>query len=205
MRIKQTYLITLASIAIFFLISCSNTDKSLEPQANDNPIIANGLSNQKISAIAQDNQGYIWIGTFRGLNRYNTNEYHLYFCEDKLWELPDNQINDILLDSQDRLWIATVNGVALYTDQDNFKQIPLEIENKNCRQLFENKEGQIFINFATQLCVYNPDKEIFEELVWDFDPRSAYSIGCYTDKNNNIWHITSTSISCLDGSTIAVC
>ena len=37
-----------------------------------------GLSNDTIWGIAQDNQGFMWFGTFDGLNRYDGNDFKLY-------------------------------------------------------------------------------------------------------------------------------
>ncbi len=45
-------------------------------------------------------------------------------------DIPDNQINDLFRDSQGRLWVVTVNGTSLYTDKDNFQNIPLDFPNK---------------------------------------------------------------------------
>ena len=77
------------------------------------PVITNDLSNQKVTAFAEDAQGHIWIGTSRGVNKYNVHEYHQYYCTDDSLDIPDNQINDLFRDSQGRLWVVTVNGTSL--------------------------------------------------------------------------------------------
>ncbi len=46
---------------------------------------------------------------------------------------------------QRRLWVVTVNGTSLYTDKDNFQNIPLDFPNKNGIQILENKDGKIFL------------------------------------------------------------
>ena len=38
----------------------------------------NGLSYDGISAIMQDSRGFIWIGTYKGLNRYDGNTFKVY-------------------------------------------------------------------------------------------------------------------------------
>ena len=43
-------------------------------------VIAHELSNSRVQCIAEDATGQLWIGTFRGLNRYDGHEYHQYFC-----------------------------------------------------------------------------------------------------------------------------
>ena len=88
-------------LLLYILVSCHAVDKSKEEDSElQSLVIAGDLSNQQIKSIAEDAQGHIWIGTFRGLNKFNANEYHQYFCADDSLGLPDNQIQDILLDSK---------------------------------------------------------------------------------------------------------
>ena len=125
--------------------------------------IANDLSNQKVSSFAEDINGHVWIGTFRGLNRHNVHEYHQYFCTDEECSLPDNQVQCMLRDSKGRLWVSTVNGMALYTDKDDFVRIPMETQSRNSVQILEDNAGRIFINTSVSLCEYNEERGVFEE------------------------------------------
>lgn len=83
------------------------------------------LSNPNITAIEQDNKGFIWIGTQYGLNRFdgvNTRKYTSH-SNDKN-NLANNWITDIYNDSQGRLWITTKEGINLYLpEQDDFALI----------------------------------------------------------------------------------
>ena len=148
-----------------FLLSCSGTHNEITCQDPESPVIANSISNQKVSSFAEDTQGHIWIGTFRGLNRFNVHEFHQHFCTDDPNSLPDNQIQCLLKDSRGRLWVSTVNGMALYTDQDNFKRIQMESMSRNAVQLFEDKSGRIFINTSVSVAVYDEDEEMFKDLL----------------------------------------
>lgn len=71
-------------LAAVCLLACDAKEPLPENQNTEieSPVIANDLSNQKVTAMAEDAQGNIWIGTFRGLNKYNVHEYHQYFCTD---------------------------------------------------------------------------------------------------------------------------
>ena len=94
-------------------------------------VVANELSNSRVQCIAEDASGQLWIGTFRGLNRYDGHEYYQYFCANDTMGLPDNQIKDILCDSKKRLWVATVNGICRYTRMDCFERISTKTTNLN--------------------------------------------------------------------------
>ena len=53
---------------------------TLDKDEEHDLVVANELSNSRVQCIAEDADGYLWIGTFRGLNRYDGHEYHQYFC-----------------------------------------------------------------------------------------------------------------------------
>ena len=114
------------------------------------------LSNQQVNAFAEDSKGRIWIGTFRGLNRYDGHDYYQYFCTNDSTGLPDNQILDLLNDSQGRLWVATNDGLCLYTEQDGFERIPQPDGDRHCNQLLEDREGNIYVSTGTQILRFDP-------------------------------------------------
>lgn len=187
------------------IAACAPSDKKPAPGNNiESPVITNDLSNQKVTSFAEDTQGHIWIGTFRGLNKYNVHEYHQYYCTDDSLDLPDNQINDLFRDSKGRLWIVTVNGICLYTDQDNFRRIPLNHSNKNGIQLLEDKDGRIFLNQMHQLAVYNPETESFDVPIKRFDWHSTYNLRCFIDPRNKLWAVNPLSLRCYNPATLAL-
>ncbi len=163
-----------------------------------NPLITNNISNQQVNAFAEDAQGHIWIGTFRGLNKYNVHEFHQYFCTDDSLDLPDNQIKDMLRDSKGRLWISTVNGVCRYTDKDNFKHIPSDMTNKNGIQLLEGTDGRIFLNYTSHLSVYNPTTEEMNCVIPQLDPQGTMIVKCFIDAEAQLWVVTPRTLRCYD-------
>ena len=55
-----------------------------------------GLSNNFISGIVQDAQGYIWIATHKGLNRFDGKYFQSIFKSSSRSPLPDNQIQSYI-------------------------------------------------------------------------------------------------------------
>lgn len=179
--------------------SCRQVESVQQPEMTiSNPLITNNISNQQVNAFAEDAQGHIWIGTFRGLNKYNVHEFHQYFCTDDSLDLPDNQIKDMLRDSKGRLWISTVNGVCRYTDKDNFKHIPSDMTNKNGIQLLEGTDGRIFLNYTSHLSVYNPTTEEMNCVIPQLDPQGTMIVKCFIDAEAQLWVVTPRTLRCYD-------
>ncbi len=73
--------------------------------------IENGLSQNTVSAIVQDNFGFIWLGTQNGLNRYDGYQFEaFYYDESDSTSISNNQIKALFVDSKGRLWIGTEGG-----------------------------------------------------------------------------------------------
>lgn len=61
-----------ALVKIFFLLPALLTAQLQETQYRFNQItLEDGLSQSSLVDIIQDNQGYLWLGTYNGLNRYD--------------------------------------------------------------------------------------------------------------------------------------
>lgn len=70
-----------------------------------------GLSANNITAITQDSTGYIWIGTVKGLNRFDGKSFINYYKNSVDSLIPDNLIYTLYLQSNGDL-LGTTNGGA---------------------------------------------------------------------------------------------
>lgn len=86
-----------------------------------------GLSQSSISAITQDQYGYLWIATLDGLNRYDGREFKIYkHSSDDPKSLYRDHVNDLYLDSKQTLWVCYQGVIARYNPHsDNFDNFPL--------------------------------------------------------------------------------
>lgn len=89
----------------------------------DNPNVIAG----SYTGFCQDKDGFLWIGTNRGLLRFDGNDYDVYRHEDiHEGSLSDSRVLDVFCDSKGRIWVATANGLNLYIpDTNTFKVIPI--------------------------------------------------------------------------------
>lgn len=73
--------------------------------------VEDGLSQSAVNCMTQDRDGYIWLGTQDGLNRYDGHEFTVYrHSERDSSTLSENYVTCILEDSAGSLWIGTYNG-----------------------------------------------------------------------------------------------
>jgi signal transduction histidine kinase/DNA-binding response OmpR family regulator/ligand-binding sensor domain-containing protein len=73
--------------------------------------VLNGLSNNEVTYIFRDSRGFMWFGTFDGLNRYDGYNFKYFnHIVGNSSSLSDNVVNSIFEDSKGILWIGTDNG-----------------------------------------------------------------------------------------------
>ena len=80
----------------------------------------NGLSNSSVKAILRDSEGFLWIGTESGLNRYDGYGFKVYtrsttdiLWTDDIWSLQEDGLGNI--------WIGSSNRYIVYRhNQDRF-------------------------------------------------------------------------------------
>ena len=180
----------------------STPQQQLDKDEELSMVVAQELSNSRVQCIAEDKAGQLWIGTFRGLNRYDGHEYHQYFCSDDTTGLPDNQIKDVLCDSRGRLWVATVNGVCRYTRQDCFKRIDVKTSNLNIQKLLEDSKGRIFVYNGTEVLRYDDALQAFHPIITRQMAKQQWVWGnCIIDASDQILITESQRILLYDGTT----
>ena len=104
---------------------------------NYNPNDPNSLSNNFVTSIIEDDEGYLWISTYNGLNKFNLKSKDDTFL--KFYSDPENEnslSNNLIWEvsksdfEPDILWIGTANGLVKYhTNKNTFSRINLPTEN----------------------------------------------------------------------------
>ncbi|MCR5204375.1 MAG: HD domain-containing protein [Lachnospiraceae bacterium] len=102
----------------------------------------NGLPTSEANAIAETSEGFIWIGSYSGLIRYDGNSFERMDSTNGI-----SSVVSLFVDSKDRLWIGTNdNGVAVM-DKGEFFIYDLEqgLRSSSVRSITEDSEGNIYI------------------------------------------------------------
>lgn len=108
---------------------------SLEAFSQEYPVkfldISDGLSNNSVTTIYQDSDGFMWFGTYDGLNRYDGYNFKVYRnkINDKN-SLSFNTIYDIKSDSKKNIWVGGSNGVCVFDRRTSVFR-PLEYVSKS--------------------------------------------------------------------------
>ena len=82
----------------------------------------NGLSSSLVQAIVQDSRGFIWLGTRKGLNRYDGYGFTIFrHRAGDSTSIADNNTEIIIEDSEKTLWVGSPGGLSKYDrDRDAF-------------------------------------------------------------------------------------
>ena len=113
-----------------------------------------GLSQNSITSIVQDSTGFLWFGTYDGLNRYDGYKFKAYrHNPNNPNSLNHNLVRTICIDYKGNLWIGTMGGGLNFYDysKDTFKSFQYNsedttsISDNSIRSLLIDKDGYLWI------------------------------------------------------------
>lgn len=187
--------ISLFALSLWTVLSLAQTQQYFLPGAEkindyytkfDNYSTQNGLSNNTIRVIFQDQYGYMWFGTEDGLNKFDGYEFTVYQNQaDDSTSLSHNYINDITEDIYGNLWVATRQGLnKLNRTQGNFQHyfaidtIENGLRNSHIKALLADSLGNLWVDtYDGYFHQYKILKDSF--LVYAYDAQSMTSYPFY--------------------------
>lgn len=167
--------------------------------------VEQGLSQSTVQSMIQDQAGYLWLGTFIGLNRYDGYRFEAYRHDpNEPQSLPGNIINALLEDDRGRLWIGTGSGLCRYdgrdTDQPRFVHFPVnpQVENAlfrdNVTRLLQDHRGDIWVATLGMLHRFREASGDFER----FNVPNAHITGLAEDRWGRLWAATAGGMLMFD-------
>jgi diguanylate cyclase (GGDEF)-like protein len=119
MLLRRTATRLLALIAVTLLCAplCAlESDRALDEFTLSHWNSSNGLAHNMVIAIAQTPDGYLWLGSFEGLSRFDGSEFKVF--DDHSLPLADaNGIRGLAVDGEGRLWVGSARSGLLALDQ----------------------------------------------------------------------------------------
>ena len=180
-------------VSVFFIITLTNISEAQEHINFKHITIENGLSQSNAQTIYQDSNGYIWIGTNEGLNRYNGFEMKVYKSDkDKKNTIINNYILSIQEDNEKNLWVGTNKGISkinLETEEiTNYEHDEDGNTFFKVRSILLTKRGTVLV--ITQDNVYMYDRE-FDKFKVSLSEEDVFSkedvMDIEEDNFHNIW------------------
>ena len=101
----------------------------------------NGLPQNTVRSILQTRDGYLWLGTFGGLARFDGSKFKV-FDVSNLPQLPSSRVLSLFEDRDGALWIGTRNGLASWKGGKLTRYT--ELAGQSVSTLLEDMEGTVW-------------------------------------------------------------
>ena len=155
--------------------------------------IEHGLSNHGVTCILQDHDGFMWFGTWDGLNKYDGKKIVYYKpTRDSKNGLSNNNISCLFEDSEKCLWIGTksdgLNRMNLLDGKiENYSNEIHGIEAAWITSVIEDKHKNIWISTENGVFILdsmnrNKTAKLFRKILAD-----VYVSDIKADKYGNLW------------------
>ena len=197
-------------LLLIFLVTCTETILAQETIVKFNrKTPRSGLSQSFIRSFSKDNNGFMWIATNDGLNRYDGFNFKIYHHNPlQKGTVSGNLITTTYVDKQGVLYVAPEDGgLNIYNSSldkfTTYKNIPTDITSiagNRVTAIFEDSKGVLWIGLEGQgLQIFDRKSKQFKKsyrfntsgkgLVNDF-------VRCIVeDKKGNLWVGTDLGIS----------
>lgn len=150
------------------------------------------LPQNTINAIAQTRDGYIWIGTYEGLARFDGVRF-VVFNQNNTANLKSNTILALYQDYSDRLWIGTQNGLTLFKDGIFTSYTTNDgLSNNFIQIIYQDNNNNIWIGTNNGLNLHHDGKFTVYTVKDGLPDNSIRAI--YQDKKGNTWIGTQTGL-----------
>ncbi|MDM8551556.1 two-component regulator propeller domain-containing protein [Desulfobacterales bacterium HSG2] len=145
----------------------------------------NGLSNDNVWGIAQDSHGFMWFGTFDGLNRYDGSTVKVFRHDpDDPRSLSDNTIRGMCVDHTGTLWVGTWGKGLNQFDRKREQFVryrhdpddPRSLSSDAVRTIYEDRSGTLWIGTAGGLSRLALS-EVEGFTCYRHDPSDPHSLG----------------------------
>jgi methyl-accepting chemotaxis protein/ligand-binding sensor domain-containing protein len=119
-----------------------------------------GLSASWVQAIAQDQRGFMWFGTVRGLNRYDGYSLRTFKHDaSDSTSISDGRVNALWVDSAGTLWVGTDEALSRYDRaRDAFSNFPIGSakDHLGVQSLTDDGRGMIWVGTSKGVYRYDP-------------------------------------------------
>ncbi len=176
---------------------------------------ADGLSRNWVESVLKDHQGFLWVGTQDGLNRYDGRRFAVYRHDpEDPHSLPSSIASALYEDRSGRLWVGSGwgrAGLSLYDRElDRFDRIPYGpgsggLSGSWVQAILEDHEGRHWVGTENGLNRMEPETGRFQ--AFPFEPRgpaddtSTVIFSLLEDRQGRLWLGTGSGLYRFDPPT----
>ncbi|WP_169513346.1 hybrid sensor histidine kinase/response regulator transcription factor [Flexithrix dorotheae] len=151
----------ISRLIIFLLFFCSVFPLKADHIFFYHYSTANGLSENFIHSIVQDDLGYIWFGTINGLNRFDGHDFKVYKPEPGTNNaISSNFIALLAAGKNGNIWALSNLGDLNYynAEKEQFIIYPDSLlpQRNTIFQMLEEPNGNLLLNYRNALAEFNP-------------------------------------------------
>lgn len=158
-----------------------------------------GLTNDSVSSIVQDEKGFLWFGTQHGLNRYDGYNFTKYTKEPfETNTLSHDLIQTLYMENGNKLWIGTYHGLnmldiktGVFTNYEFEKDNPNSLSDNVVVSITKGNDNNIWIGTLDGLNKFNKEKQEFTRYKYDENNEKTISNNTirslFSDKDGNLW------------------
>lgn len=145
----------------------------------------NGLPTSEANTVVQSADGFIWIGGYSGLIRYNGNEFYRYPSSSGI-----SNVVCLFIDSRGRLWVGTNDSGAAVMENEEFTFFSKKdgLQSFSIRSITEDREGNILL--ATTMGAAYIDRDNKLHLIDDQQINKEYIYTLACGSNGVVYGIT---------------
>lgn len=150
-----------------------------------------GLSHADANTIAFDKKGFLWIGTYSGLNRFDGIHVKSYNHTRGIGNDPFiNRISTIDINEDGIIWIGTANGLYTFSpEKEKFTDYKINMQGPilDIKRIITQGDYIYVVDNNKRIYLFQIDNKQKELIPIDFNFDKTYINTIYKDNNNIVW------------------
>ncbi|AZQ62718.1 hypothetical protein EI427_10855 [Flammeovirga pectinis] len=169
-----------------------------------------GLTYATVTSVIQDDKGFMWFASFKGVSRYDGYEMKTYYYEKGTNRGPnDNRISSLLQDKKGNIWMGLLNnGLSIFhPETDTFehffggKEDEFIVPSSSVTKIFQDSQNDIWIGSNFGLSIVSEDRSKVRKYYPEEGNKNTVNgkviSDIVEDKWNRVWLATTNRKLCV--------